>query len=115
MTQFPDDVVDLARYPLADDGKRKPFVEQCRAQLSRTEACVLPGFLKPAAIESTLANVTKVAAHAHQVIQAVMNGLHVERVGANNKSGQQVLDDLGGGPGSHNSVRLSPALNTSLG
>lgn len=49
----PQDLVDLARYPLLD--LKAPaaiaLARECRAQLNRTGACELPGFLKAEAVE----------------------------------------------------------------
>ncbi len=49
----PQDLIDLRRYPIIDlktDAARE-LTGHCRAQLDRTGACELPGFLTPAAIE----------------------------------------------------------------
>lgn len=46
------DLVELDRYPIAstDSNKYKKLVADCREQLSRTGACVLPGFVTQEAV-----------------------------------------------------------------
>jgi hypothetical protein len=49
----PQDLVDLARYPILDLAATAAIAlaRECREQLDRTGACELPGFLKPEAVE----------------------------------------------------------------
>jgi hypothetical protein len=49
----PQDLIDLARYPILDltAPAAVALARECREQLDRTGACELPGFLKPEAVE----------------------------------------------------------------
>jgi len=64
-----EDILDLERYPLnrlaTVEGHN--FVENCRRQINEQGACLLPGFLLPAAIEAALDDALNIASTAHQV------------------------------------------------
>ena len=63
------EIVDEIRYPIAqlDSPRGKQFVQACQQQLRRTGACLLPGFISPAAIESARLDGIEKLSKAHQV------------------------------------------------
>jgi hypothetical protein len=64
-----EQIVDLERYPLdrPEDAACRELVEHCRTELEETGCCLLPGFLKPAAIAAALADADAALPQAHQV------------------------------------------------
>jgi hypothetical protein len=65
----PEDVVDLAAYPIADpdDPARAALVERLRAELERDQVCVLPGFMRRGARERAVAEATAARPLAHHI------------------------------------------------
>ena len=69
------DIVDLDRYPIDDleSSAGRLLIDSCREQLAERDICQLPGFLRPDAIEVTLAvaqslkNKTWTASQDHNV------------------------------------------------
>ena len=62
-----ESLIDLDRYPIADrDGPAaRRLVATCRKQLKETSACVLPGFLRPEAIDALVAEAAALAPLAY--------------------------------------------------
>ncbi|MBI3514782.1 MAG: hypothetical protein HY060_12075 [Proteobacteria bacterium] len=62
-------LIDLERYPIA--ALASPggdlLIADCRAQLARTGACMLPGFLKPDAIAAAADEGARLAPRAHRL------------------------------------------------
>ena len=63
----PTKIVDLARYPIAEptSGEAARLVTGCRAQLSETGLCLLPGFVRPAALASMIGEAQRLTPEAH--------------------------------------------------
>src|SRR5215471_12310213 len=61
-------LIDLERYPIAapTSPAGAALLADCRGQLERTGACVLPGFLRPDVIAATAAEGTRLAPLAHR-------------------------------------------------
>lgn len=57
-------IVDLDRYPIADPAGRA-LVEDCRRQLHETGVCLLPGFVRQAALATMIGEARELAANAH--------------------------------------------------
>lgn len=70
MTPPPDlaEVVDLDRYPIhrLDSGRGEALVAFCRAALAFEGACQLPGFLRPEAVRSLVAEAGRARGRAHR-------------------------------------------------
>ena len=62
----PEILVDLDRYPLFDAQARAGVVAAARQGLSEIGSAVLPGFLRPAAIEMLVAEATAILPAAHR-------------------------------------------------
>src|SRR5437870_4368391 len=63
----PEQLIDLARYPIVDP-RAVEFVElaaRCRAQLDETGCCILPGFLAPEALVGSVDESQRLAVVAH--------------------------------------------------
>ncbi len=60
-------LIDLGRYPIADLGEAaaRRFVENGRGQIAARGACVLPGFLRPAAVAAIQAETAALIDHAY--------------------------------------------------
>ncbi len=75
MDRMPHDLVDLARYPIADldDALGRRLVREARARLAEDGALALPGFLTPAAVRAiqdeaaALLPLAYFCAHGHNV------------------------------------------------
>ncbi len=65
----PEDLVDLARYPVADPAAAETLVAEGRARLAEEGAFVLEGFLKPAAVTRALAELEGLWADAYYPVQ----------------------------------------------
>lgn len=65
----PEEVVDLALYPIADPGSaaRSELVRRLRGQLEERQYCVLPGFMRPAARERAVAEALAIRHLAHHI------------------------------------------------
>ncbi len=52
-------MIDLSQYPISDlsNAESRAFADRCRLEYQQTGLCMLPGFIKPAALES-MANET---------------------------------------------------------
>jgi hypothetical protein len=63
----PTELIDRERYPIdvPDSAEYRAMAERCRAQLADHDACVLPGFLRPAAIEAVLAEIRPLLGEAY--------------------------------------------------
>ncbi len=69
-TWSPAELIDLERYPILDlngDATRE-LTRHCRAQLDRTGACELPGFLKPEAVAMLVSEGDSLAARAYHSV-----------------------------------------------
>ncbi|MGN2637447.1 HalD/BesD family halogenase [Nocardia takedensis] len=68
-----DEIVDTARYPLADaEGvERAAVVERARAELAASGCTVLREFIRPALIETLRAEGERMAPHAYYEVQRV--------------------------------------------
>ena len=62
----PGQLVDLARYPLLDNGRRPALVAAARADMAATGSTVLPGFLTPAGVSALLTEALVLAPQAHR-------------------------------------------------
>lgn len=59
------ELADLKRYPIQDPEERgAELVEECRERLAREALCLLPGFLRPAALEDMRTEVLANKEHA---------------------------------------------------
>jgi hypothetical protein len=61
------DMVDLARYPIADlsSAQSTEFVQRCRRQYGASGLCMLPGFIRPAALALLAAEAAAVSGQAY--------------------------------------------------
>ncbi|HKO09606.1 MAG TPA: hypothetical protein VJ487_18030, partial [Alphaproteobacteria bacterium] len=61
-------LIDLARYPVDDlkSPARAALIAECRRQLAATGACLLPDFLRPAALAAMAAEASQLAPLAHR-------------------------------------------------
>lgn len=68
--QNPWDLIDTVKYPVADKTapEYRQLVERCRMQLKANGACVLPGFIKPEAVEWLREESTELAPLAYHSI-----------------------------------------------
>ena len=62
------DIVNFARYPIADleKSEARKFIERCQASLSTSSACLLPEFVRPECIVAMAREAESVASQAHQ-------------------------------------------------
>lgn len=69
----PDDVIDTARYPITDpDGPGwAAAVGRARAGLAGDGCAVLPGFVRPAALDRLRSECERIAPMAHHTVQTV--------------------------------------------
>ena len=60
------DLVDLGRYPVEDVsvGQGYAFAEECKAAFSRSGLCMLPGFIRPAALDALVSESSRYLDHA---------------------------------------------------
>lgn len=60
-------LVDLSRYPVADltQAQSREFADKCRAQYHSTGLCMLPGFIKPAALDALAAEASAFSDNAY--------------------------------------------------
>ena len=60
------DLVDLGRYPVEDvsAGQGYAFAEECKAAFSRSGLCMLPGFIRPAALDALVSESSRYLDHA---------------------------------------------------
>ena len=61
------DIVDLERYPISDLSapEGRTLVQRCRAQFVDSVICELPGFVRPDAIDTVVADVESITHHAY--------------------------------------------------
>jgi hypothetical protein len=60
------DLVDLERYPLADDGAFSSIADRCRSQPGESSFACLPGFLKPGVAQAMTAEVLDAIPRAYR-------------------------------------------------
>ena len=64
----PDEIVDLQRYPIVELGtpSGKRLVADCRRELEAGSICLLPGFVRPCALEALVEESTELAPRAYR-------------------------------------------------
>lgn len=63
----PEDVINLDTYPIADrgDSRRAAIIQDCRERLERDQYCVLPGFIRPGALDQAVTEAEALRRMAH--------------------------------------------------
>lgn len=63
------DYVDLDRYPIhrSDSAECQSLVEQCREMMHKDCICILPGFLRDAALEALSLEIRQLESRAHKI------------------------------------------------
>lgn len=62
----PETLIDLDRYPILTQDGRARVVAQAQSDLARSSAAVLPGFLRPEAVDAMAAETTALIPRAHR-------------------------------------------------